>query len=153
MPCTFFLAHVLLTVCTCFCSAPVTSAAVKPISPFTQQQAQHHIQQQQQLHQQQQQQVQQQLQQHQQHQHQLQFLANALQLQSQLNAQTQIRSVTPATGQFISALNSNQDWCSLLQFGSWSVVITQDHPGLWLQSSQPAMSHSACLVVQFVHLY
>ncbi len=106
MPCTLFLAYVWLTLSTCFCSAPVTSAAVKPISPFTQQQTQHQTQQQQQLHQQQQQQVQQQLQQHQQHQHQLQFLANALQLQSQLNAQTQMRSVTPATGQFTPALDS-----------------------------------------------
>ncbi len=134
----FFWAYVCLTVSTCFCSAPVTSAAVKPISPFTQQQAQH-----QQLHQQQQ--VQQQvLQQHQQHQHQLQFLANALQLQSQLNAQTQMRSVTPATGQFISALDSYQAWCSLLHFGSWTVVVTQDHPSLLLQSAIPAMSDLGC---------
>jgi len=139
MPCTFLLGYVWSTDSTCFCSAPVTSAAVKPISPFTQQQAQH-----QQLHQQQQQVQQQVLQQHQQHQHQLQFLANALQLQSQLNAQTQMRSATPVTGQFISALDSYQAWCSLLHFGSWTVVVTQDHPSLLLQSAIPAMSDLEC---------
>jgi len=114
MPCTFLL-YVWLTVSTCFCSVPVTSAAVKvatpATSPFTQRQVQHQVQQQQQLHKQQQ--VQQQLQQ--QHQHQLQFLANALQLQSQLNAQTQMRPATPATGQSISALDSYHDWFFPLQ--------------------------------------
>lgn len=104
-----------------FCRAPVSSAAVQAAtaapSPFSQ----NYVQQQQQHH--------------------LHFLANALQLQSQLNAHAQLRPPTPATGQsIVSGVPQSLPWAALV------LLLASAQSGLSLCAFGLLLTSALCIV-------